>query len=127
MSIVWTDDIVTNHDYVHSARGNLLFSASPDLFPCGDFSDFEVDFFQDLHCTEVLSADGEFAVDRVPFLPDVGSYYSKADIARVSGFSKDSQTVKKLYSAICQCEEEGRPHRGQTLRLAFACNRALPL
>ena len=127
MSIVWTSDIVTNHDYVHSARGNLLFSASPDLFPCGDFSDFEVDFFQTLHCTEVPSADGQFVVDRVPFLPDVGSHYSKADIAGVSGFSKDSQTVKKLYSAICQCEEEGRPHRGQTLRLAFACNRALPL
>ena len=126
MSVVWTEDIVTNYDYVHSARGNLLFSASPDLFPCGDFSDFEVDFFQHLHCVEVPGTEGEFVVDRVPSLPDVGSHYSKADIARISGFSKDSKTVGKLYSAIWRCEEEQRPHHGQKLRLAFGCNRALP-
>ena len=116
----------SNHDYIYGQECCRLLSVPQERFPCGDVSDAEVDLWVRIHGTWGEKPSPFCAASRVKDLPDIGDDLSKRSIGRAVGFAKDSKIVDHLYRAVSLCVEEGRPHRGEVMRLCFACDRRQP-
>ena len=126
MTLVWTSDLESNHDYLYGPRGDLLSSIDADRFPRGDASDFEIHYLVGLNIPLPdgnAHGDGLRLLDRVPHLPESTGDFSNRSISRARGFAFTSRTVQRLHAGLHRLYEEGRPHRGDVLRLCFSCAR----
>ena len=103
-----------------------LVCVPADRFPRGDVSDSEVDLWVRINGTWAQKSSSYCAASKVKELPDIHDDLSKRTVSRVVGFAKDSKIVDALYQAICVCVDEGRAHRGELMRLCFACERGRP-
>ena len=127
MTLVWSSDLRSNHEYLYGPRGDLLSNIDADRFPDGDVFDFEIHYFvKDLNVPLPdgnAHGDGLRLFDVVPYLPESTGDFSKRSIAVVCGLKPTSRTVQRLHEVLCNLCREGRPHLGDPLRLCFSCVR----